>query len=403
MMTCLLSPNNNSNTKKQGGKQMNFKKTAAIVAAAGALTALALPALAETGFYGSARLATFYNAVDNTLAANATTGVMPPSKDTTNIDEHLQTNSVFGMNASSGDLTGKVELGLGAAGVTTRLLYGSYKYGFGKVLVGQDYNNYYVGSASVVLDDNAHKSYGALWDTRQPQLKVTLNNGLYIAFIQPTATVGSGLSTKILMPKTNVGYEGKVGAFAFGTGVVGQKYQETYVASTATAAQITDGVTSVLGYIHGTLGIGAAEIKFNLGYGRNTGNMGFTNANATATNKLVRIAATATAAAQNKNTNTLEGFVQAKYTVSPTLAINTGIGYVSDTNDTFQTAATATAAAVGKKADNRLMAYANVPVGLGKGFTVIPEVAFVNQLDEKNSNVKGTKTLYAGAKWQMDF
>ncbi len=383
---------------------MNFKKAAAIVAAAGALSALALPALAETGFYGSARLATFYNAVDNTLAANATTGVMPPSKDTTNIDEHLQSNSVFGMNASSGDLSGKVELGLGAAAVSTRLLYGSYKFDFGKVLVGQDNNNYYVGSASVVLDDNAHKSYGALWDSRQPQLKVTLNNGLYIAFIQPT----NSATGKILMPKTNIGYEGAAGTFKFGTGVVGQKYQEFYVASTATTAQVTDGVTSVLGYIHGTLGMGPAEIKFNLGYGRNIGNMGFTNANGTATtgfmtNKMVRIAATATTAAQNKNTNTLEGFVQAKYTVSPTLAINTGIGYVSDTNDTFQTAATATTAAIGKKTDNRMMVYANVPVGLGKGFTVIPEVAYVNQLDEKNSNVKGTKTLYAGAKWQMDF
>ena len=61
------------------------------------------------------------------------------------------------MNTAAGDMTGKVELGFGASAVTTRLLYGSYKYDFGKVLVGQDYNNYYVGSASVVLDDNAQK------------------------------------------------------------------------------------------------------------------------------------------------------------------------------------------------------------------------------------------------------
>ncbi len=365
---------------------MNFKKTAAIVAAAAALTAMALPALAETSFYGSARVHTGYVAQDNAVG----------TRDTTNFDESLLATSRFGMNASSGDLTGKVEFGSANANgaVYTRLLYGTYKFGFGSVKVGQDYNSYYFISNQTTGGDNVNNNYGSLWDTRQPQIKVAMNNGLYVAFIQPTATATGALTTKILMPKTNIGYEGAAGMFKFGAGVVGQAYQETVAYSTATAAQTTTRVSSALGYVHGTLGMGPAEIKFNLGYGNNLGNMGFTSAG---TNRNVL------AAGKYTSTTTLEGFVQAKYTVSPTLAMNVGFGYSADTNDAFQTAATTTAAAIGKKTDNRMMVYANVPVGLGKGFTVVPEVAYMDQLDNKNSNTKGAKTTYVGAKWQMDF
>ena len=66
---------------------MNFKKAAAIAATAGALTALALPALAETSFYGSPRVATFYNSVDK-----ATGGTASNNSDITNFDQHLQSN-----------------------------------------------------------------------------------------------------------------------------------------------------------------------------------------------------------------------------------------------------------------------------------------------------------------------
>ena len=168
---------------------MNFKKTAAIAATAGALTALALPVAAETNLYGSARLATFYNFADE-----------PTTGKTAGIDEHMQGNATFGTNFKNGDVGGKFEIGLRDNGTTvngstttglisTRLLYGTWNFGEGKLTVGQDYNSYYLGSAQVHSDDNAFKGYGAQWDGRQPQIRVNLNNGVYFSAIQPTGNV----------------------------------------------------------------------------------------------------------------------------------------------------------------------------------------------------------------------
>ena len=168
---------------------MNFKKTVAIVAAAGALTALAIPAMAETTLYGSARMATFYNLP-----------MQPATGKTAGIDEHLQANSRFGANFSNGDVGGKVEIGLRDNGTAingstttgldyTRLLYGTWNFGSGKLTVGQDYNSYYTFTAQVHDDDNGLNGYGALWDGRQPQIRVNLNNGVYFAAIQPTGNV----------------------------------------------------------------------------------------------------------------------------------------------------------------------------------------------------------------------
>jgi len=344
---------------------MNFKKTVAIAAAAGALTALAIPAMAETTIYGSARLATFYNIVDT--RSGATGSISDKNAD---FEEALHANSRLGVNFVNGTQTAKVEIGLTPTGgnLTTRHAYGAQKFDFGTVLVGQTENPYYFYTASVAKQDNVNNNYGSLWDTRQGQIKLTLNNGVYVAAITPTAAVAT---TENFLPKLNVGYEGKVASFAYGAGVVGQTYKVT-----ATDKQLT----SVLGYFHGTVKVDAAAIAFNLGVGQNTGNMGFTNANATATNVYTGA----------KDTISAEGFVQGTYTLNPTYKLNAGVGYAMDDNDTFT------------KTDNRLAVFANTNITLAKGFTVTPEVAYFDQLDQA-SGAKGNKEYVVGAKWQMDF
>lgn len=371
---------------------MNFKKVVTIAATAGALAALAVPALAEITPYGSIRMTTFWNTVD-TEAAGINNG------STTDFKENLHANSRLGVNFTNGTQGGRIELGLNTGGgVSVRHAYGTQKFDFGTVLVGQTENPYYLFSASVAKDDGVNNAYGSLWDTRTPQIKLTLNNGFYVAAMMPTTYSTSTTTalptgtTENYLPKMNVGYEGKAGNFAYGAGVVGQTYKQTVAAVAAAAATPTkfavlaspaqsDTVTSLMGYFHGKLTAGAAAMQFNLGVGQNMGDMGFMNANAVPTNRYTA----------GEDTTTIEGYVQGSYKLSPMLGLNAGVGYVQDDNDSF----------VNK--DNRMMMFVNTNITVAKGFVVTPEFAYFDQLDQAANNVKGDKEYLVGARWMMNF
>ncbi|MDD2850587.1 MAG: hypothetical protein PHY09_01640 [Desulfuromonadaceae bacterium] len=344
---------------------MSIKKTVAIAAAAAALTALALPAMAETTLYGSARMSAFWNTVDVDSAVGSNT----------DFNEHLQGNSRFGAKFANGNMTGRVELG---TGVNLRLLYGSYKFDFGSVLVGQDYNKYWVGSEQVYGDDNGNNSYGSLWDTRQPQVRVQLNNGLYLAAIQPS-TISAPTTTENYLPKLNVGYDGKIDNFSYGVGVVGQSYK----VQVATTGDTGGTITSLMGYAHGKFTAGPAAVVFNLGIGQNMGDMGFTSISGK--NKF------AVSGNKIEDTTNFEGMVQGSYTVSPMVKLNAGVGYVLDKNDTYL------------NDDNLMAIFVNAPITVAKGFTVVPEISYVDELDNAANNANGNKTYAVGAKLQMDF
>ncbi len=304
---------------------MNFKKTAAIAATVGALTALALPATAETNMYGSARLATFYNLADT-----------PAGGKSAGFDEHLQGNSTFGANFKKGEVDGKFEVGAGTGSVVLRLLYGTWNFGAGKLIIGQDYNSYYLGSAQVHTDDNAFKAYGAQWDTRQPQIRVNLNNGVYFSVIQPTGNVsGTDLgvnaeassNVKMYLPKLNVGYARKAGAVGYNVGVVGTTFKNV------TADKQ---ITAILGYANGTAAFGATLLTASISASQNAGNMSFLGRKVyDATNK--------------KDAVGFEGFLQISQKISDIISGNVGFGYAGDKID-----APAKAGVAQNKFDNKM-------------------------------------------------
>jgi hypothetical protein len=355
---------------------MNFKKTVAIAAAAGALTALAIPAMAETSLYGSARLATFYNLGDN-----------PTTGKTAGFDEHLQGNSRFGADFKNGDVGGKVELG---TGVNVRLLYGTWNFGAGKLTVGQDYNSYYTFTEQVHFDDNGLNGYGALWDTRQAQIRVNLNNGLYLAAIQmngknsanvagdplgANAEAASGAKDiKMYLPKLNVGYAGKAGNVAYNAGVVGT----TFSSRVGTKDKQ---VTAALAYVNGSAVFGATKLMASAAGSLNAGDLGFLN----------RGAATAVGT-DMKNQTGFEGYVQATQTISDTLKATVGVGYAGDKLD-----------ATGSKFDDKMVIFVNAPVVLAKNVTVTPEFDYYDQLNNAAGKDEKTKAYAIGAKWQINF
>lgn len=354
---------------------MNFKKVVTIAATAGALAALAVPAMAEFTPYGSVRMTTFFNTVDTTAAGS-----------NTDFEEGLQGNSRLGINFTTGAIGGRVELGVSNTGVSTRHMYGTYKFDMGTLLIGQTENPYYFISSSVAKNENVSNGLGSLWDTRQPQIKLTLNNGFYVAAIMPSSNTGGALApatTENYLPKMNVGYEGKAGNFAYGAGAVGQTYK-VQLPSGAT----TDTVTSLMGYFHGTLAAGPAQLKFNLGVGQNMGNMGFVAASSgNAADKNIMLG--------NDDTMSYEGFVEGSYKLTPMVTVAAGVGYAADDNDQYA------------KVDNRMQIFVNAPITIAKGFSITPELSYFDQLDDSvagaTSATDGKKEYLVGAKWMMNF
>lgn len=348
-----------------------MKKQLVILSAVAAVTAFAVPAMAETTLYGSARMAVFYNFADakTTAATGKTAGV----------DEHLQGNSRFGANFSNGDVGGKVELG---TAVNTRLLYGTYNFGGGKLTVGQDYNSYYTFTAQTHGDDNGLNGYGALWDGRQAQLRVNLNNGLYLAAITPTGNVNgtpaatgvivpnaeANANIKIYIPKLNVGYAGKAGNISYNAGLVGQTFKNLTV---------NEQVNALLGYVNGKAGFGATTLMFNLSYAQNAGNMGFMGRQSYAT-------------ATKKDAKGFEGYVQLSQKLSDSLSANAGLGYVTD-----KTSGNASA-------DNKMAFFVNAPITLTKGVYITPEFSYYDEM--KSAADKDQAKSYAlGAQFRIDF
>ena len=250
----------------------------------------------------------------------------------------------------------------------------TYKFDAGTLLVGQDYNKYWVPSARVFAGDDPNNGYGALYDGRQPQLRFTLANGIYVAAIKPAVNGSSTLAIKL--PKLNVGYDGAAGNVKFGGGAAYQTY---------TDKTIKKDVSTYLLYAKLGAVFGPAEIRGNLGYGQNLGNAGFTNTTnaANATNGMY-------SGATDKDATTISGYVQGSFTVSPSLKLNAIYGYTSSDRDDF------------KKADASSSTTLNANITVAKNFTITPEITIIDNMKD-SAGVKQAKDTFIGARWQLDF
>jgi hypothetical protein len=267
------------------------------------------------------------------------------------------------------------------------LLYGTWNFGSGKLLVGQDYNRYWLGSEQVHGDDNGNIGYGSLWDGRQPQIRVDMNNGFYFAAIQPTGNSAFAVAGTVTndgnqetsdtagndsyLPKLNLGYAGKAGNFSYNAGVVGQFYKNK---------AIDEQITALMGYFTGNAAFGATSLAFTTSYGQNVGNMGFTG-------RMSYDAANA------ENVSGFEGMLQLSQKLSDTMSANVGVGYTYDKSG-----------ADGADADDKMLIFANMPIKLAKYVTVVPEVSYYDQLSETTTAADSDAKHWAvGAKWQIDF
>jgi len=406
---------------------MNVKKTVAIAATTGLLTALALPALADTEVYGSLRTSTAWT---HTVVANG-------GGTNTNFDIGNDETSRLGVKYSAGNFFANIELGIGdpnvidnAAGpvgslgatgwlssggglttVYTRHAYGTYKFDVGTLLVGQTWDPYTVISEQHLNAEEGNCFFGALYDGRMPQVKFTLNNGLYIDIIrsQSYQTIGtqsanlgsipSMLSSSnyqaFVIPKLAIGYDGKAGGATFGVGVLGQTFKDAFN-RTENAGML---------YAHSKYVAGPFDALVNASVGVNYDALGFLFEGGS------YAAETGT---HVQNVTTFTGLVGVGYKATDTVKFNAGIGGGSSSSK---------AASDGSHVVNlgghvvtgpswSFDSYVNAMVTLAKNVYVIPEYDFIDtQKSQANVvnglnlplNSNGARNHVFGAQWRFDF
>lgn len=382
-----------------------MKKIAVSLLAVTLALFLAVPAMAQFEPYGSVRLGVFwqtYTPSDYMEAFGA--------DDDSDLVMELGNYSRFGAKLMTGDIAGRVEFGIlgDTDKVYSRLLYGTWDFGGGTLLVGQDYNPYTNISAQVAAApikdpfdvfwgtsqyndlDNGFIGYGALWDSRQPQIRLDMANGLYVSVIQPetpqyvTRTMVNFVAgvndaeTDVILPKVCVGYKYKAEGISLNPGVA---YNTIEVASEA--ADFSEDIVSYLVYLNGKAALGPADLQWSIHYGQNLADFGLKG-------REIAAGALVDVNGDIEDSTCYGGYLQVAFPVDPA-TITLGYGYTQSENDEW-----------GDDADAQSSYFVNAKIPLSTTFFVVPEISFYDGMDDFDGDEEDDVML-AGVKFQMDF
>jgi hypothetical protein len=359
-----------------------------------ALALIASPALAvDWNFYGSARTVTWYTSED-LGDFSTTTGDNDDTEFLWGSDGH--DNARFGARVKAENISGRVEIQLradqgGDPGnvITTesRLIYGEWDFGAGKLLVGKAYTpvSQFI-SGQAFDEDIGLLSVGAAYGQRINGLQLSFG-GLTVAVLEPNVNnlPGATADPDTALPKLEAKYGMSFDMFNF---TVMGGYQ-TYEIEGNTVVQ-TDDIDVDSYIIGGNAGVnfGPAYVKGAISYGENIANAAWDIAG------LYTAGAAAALNAAGDDTDdvtTLQfaGVVGFKFTDQVTF--ETGIGWREDDYD-----------APGLDEDDVLSWYLQGVISLAPGMWVIPEIGYQDYGDDNTGADEGDK-IYAGAKWQIDF
>lgn len=321
-----------------------------LVLALAAVAMIATPALADVTPYGSARIAAVYASTDDGATTTDALNIL------------LQENTRFGIKANTGDVTGRIEIGLRGLNYV-RLAYGTVKLGEGTFLVGQTYTPQTKFSNQALNQDLGFIGFGALYDGRQPMLKYNMDNGLYFAAIENDKLIADG----DLIPKLIAGYMGKGGGITYNVGVAYQSYEEAVNANK---------VQSYLAFVCGDAKFGDWAFIYGLHYGQNLGDYGILGRSDAADYVLA-----------NDSDSTGYGLMLEADIAGWAF----GVGYTADDQDEL-----------GADSDAQMAVFVNYTAQIAKGFKIVPEVTYVDWMEDSAGVDEGDLFL-VGAKFQMDF
>jgi hypothetical protein len=347
---------------------------------------------ADWNFYGSARMQLFSNSMSkesagNSYAGNPLAGANGNSWTETSFD--MQKNTRLGANVSAGDVKGRFEYGSAGAptssvaGVGTRILYGSWNFGSGEMLVGQTYvPTYYGMSNSVYLTDNGQAGIGGSPANRNPMIQFSFG-GFKVAAVAPEAAVtakGAYTNMKNVLPKLELAYGAAMGPVNF---YVAGGYQSVdAVNGQNNSKSVTSYVlTGKVMYAAGPFTVGVAGT-----YGTNMDDYGY----AMFTDNTVGWNGSDYKDTVGYGLSAIVGF-----TINDMMGVEAGYGYQVSTLESSVKSAT-------YSDDTASHIYVQLPLTLADGVFIIPELGLLDSAKDFTDAKEGDVT-YVGAKFQINF
>ena len=344
-----------------------MKKLFVLFATVALVAAFTLPAAAADddvwGFYGSARISTWYEGTSDKIG----------DIDTDNFNLNLQGNSRIGANVKHGAVSGRFEYG---TGVNVRILWGEWDFGGGSFGVGQHYtpiDTFY--SNQVWGSDEGLLSTGGMYTGRQPMLQLKMA-GFKVALLQNAGTdLGTG-SEEHPLPKVELSYGFTAGPAAMKFVGAAQTYTIDIVPN-----GIDESVTSWYTGLGAKFDIGAVALAGDIFYGQNIGQLGLYHSTMDDAVVVDR---------NLQDTDSVGGLLVAIFKATDMLAFELGVGYTESDNDSF----------LGK--DDEIAYYGNVNITMAPGVYIIPEIGYYDYGDNSLGLDEGDM-VYAGAKFQINF
>jgi len=345
-----------------------MKKLLVLLAAGAFVLGLTLPAMsADWSFYGSSRMSTFFDSDSEEVTG---TGY-----DDDDLTWSLQGNSRIGANVKAGNIGGRFEYG---SGPNLRLLYGTWNFGAGELLVGQAYTpwNYFI-SNQVWGGDADLLPYGGMYDGRRPMIQLS-SHGFKLALVEPNAggLAGYSVDTDTSIPKIEASY-------SFNAGPAKLTLFGLY--NTFDAVNATNDEESVDSHAFGfgfQMPFGAAYLNGNIWMGQNVGATSIWNSGADDP------AWDGTDVVDNDTTGYI---LVAGFKMSDAISFELGYGATMSELDVS-----------GADEDETQSMYAQATINIAKGFFIVPEIGKVDYKDSA-AGVDQGDTTYFGAKWQINF
>ena len=370
-----------------------MKKLFVLFAAVALVCAFTLPvAAAEWGFYGSARMATWSNSNNVSDAAK-----LAGQFDDTDTQWDLQGNSRIGARVKAGDVSGRFEFGVYGPQlsngdnerVRTRLLYGTWNFGTGTLLVGQGYTPTFVPLSNQVWgEDTDMLWYGGMIGTcRAPMIQVSAK-GFKFALVRPNrggryGVPGTDIDTTI--PKLEASYSFKAGPAAF---TVFGGYN-TYTAVDNVTIPFSETDYDIDSHVYGVAvkyAGGPFYVKGDIYFGSNMASYGWGGAPI--------FWAPIKTPGFDTDVDEFGWLAVAGFKLNDMFTFEAGYGQTKTELDSVLTN------------ENEAVAYyVQASITLAKGVYLVPEIGKIDNKDIVNNGVstnQGDQT-YFGAKWQINF
>jgi hypothetical protein len=375
-----------------------MKKIILIIAA---LALMASPAMAvDWNFYGSARMATYYNSRDfnnsagDSLDDNGGLNLEPGFDDDDQLQWDLQGNSRLGATVRAENIRGRFEFGINEPSqgstdndtVSSRRIFGTWDFGAATLKVGKDYSPVKQFTSGQVFDGDAGLlGNGAAYGGRNGQIALSFGGFEIAAVTNNTASNIRNIDTGDLddyLPRIEAAWGMSFDTWNFN--IIGGFNWFEYEDAGADEEDV-DVVSWLLGVDAG-VNFGPAYIKAGVSGGTNWANAGWSGGEG---------GAAFDGDDDTDDVDTFMGHVVGGFKFTDQLTLEAGYGYQYNDSD-----------APGEDDSDTHAYYLQAVISLAPGVWIIPEIGGYNYGDEFVDGGGGRDAgdqIYAGAKWQIDF